>query len=95
MVLQNHSSKVPFTRTALVALSYRCSMARRWLTPMLCFLMVAHKMVEIFLVLQVLFAEDSKVDNICYVVLCPSRKPACSSAMMFSRLWLKPAKDYL
>ena len=51
--------------------------------PVKCLLEVNKDMVEIFLVLQVLFAEDSKVE-ICSVVLCPARKPACSAAMMFS-----------
>ena len=52
--------------------------------PVKCLLEVNKNMVEIFLVLQVLVAEDSKVENIFSIVLCLSRKSACSSAMMFS-----------
>ena len=33
MVVRNHSPKLSFMRTALVALSYRCSMTRARLTP--------------------------------------------------------------
>ena len=43
VVVQNHYPRVSLIRTALVALSYRCSMAWIRLTPMLYFLMVAHK----------------------------------------------------
>ena len=77
---------------------------------MLYFLMVAHKaachtlsnaflksisyMVEIFLVLQVLFAEDSKVEYL----LC--RTVSCSKAGLFFSddilcLWLQSVKDDL
>ena len=51
--------------------------------------------------LLTVMSTDSSVDlqhrilmlNICYVVLCPSRKPAYSSAMMFSASEAK--SDYL
>ena len=43
MVVRNHFPRVPFIWNALVALSYRCYVARTRLTPMLYFLMVAHK----------------------------------------------------
>ena len=109
MIVRNHSPSMPFIRTVLVALSYRCSMTRTRLTPMLYFLMVAHKaachtlsnailktykdMVEIFLVLQVLFAEESKVENL----LCST--VSCSKAGLFFSddlcLWLESVKDDL
>ena len=45
-----------------------------------CLLEVNQDMIEIFLV----FSQRILKLKFCSVLLCPARKPACSSAMMFS-----------
>ena len=64
------------------------------LYPDTCLLEVNKDMVEIFLVLQVLLAEDSKVENL----LCST--VSCSKASLFFSdddlcLWLESVKDDL
>ena len=41
-------------------------------------------MVEVLLVLEILFTEDSQVEDLLCVVFLPAPNPACSSAMIFS-----------
>ena len=61
--------------------------------PVKCLLEVSKDMVKIFLVLQVLFAEDSKEKNFCSTVSC------LKAGLFFSDgglcLWLESVKDDL
>ena len=80
IVVLNHSPVLPFICTALIAFSYRCSVARTRFALILYFRMVAHKaachtlsnaffeiyedMLQILLILKVLFTQDSEVENL-------------------------------
>ena len=49
---------------------------------------VYEDMVEVLLVLEIFLTQMRRL-KICSVVLLPALKPACSSAMIFFRLWLQ------
>ena len=98
-VVRNQYSMLLLKITALVALSYRCSMVRTSLEPMLYFLMIAHKaachtLSKAFLKSMKTwyrlcwcwrcFSQRILRLKICSLVLCPARKLACSSAMISS-----------
>ena len=88
----NQPPVLPLNRSALWALSNRFSMTPMMLALMLYFLIVAHKALchtlsKAFLKSMKAFSRDSadaagiaRRLNICFVVLLPALKPACSSA---------------
>ena len=89
-VVRNQSPMLLLKITALVALSYRCSMVRTSLEPMLYFLMVARMpylikclleiyedMIQALLMLKVFLAKDSKVEDLF------TGAPSCSKTRMF------------
>ena len=62
--------------------------------PVKCLLEVNKDMVEIFLVLQVLFAEDSKIENLlCSTVSCSKAGLFFSDDVLW--LWLESVNDDL
>ena len=98
-VVLNHSPVLPFIWTALIALSYRCSMARTRFALILYFRMVAHK--AACHTLSNAFLKSMKTWykfcwcwryfshrilrlNICSVALLPAMNTACSSAIISS-----------
>ena len=75
-VVQNQSPMLLLKITALVVLSYRCSMVRTSLEPMLYFLMVAHR-AACHILSKVFLTKDSKVEDLF------TGAPSCSKTRLF------------
>ena len=98
-VVQNQSPTLPLKRTALMALSQRCLVTQIRFSLMLYFSMVSHKaacqtLSKAFLKSMMIwyrscwcwryFSQRIRRLKICSVLLLPARRPACSSAVIFS-----------
>ena len=107
-IVLNHSPMLPFVWTALVALSYSCTMVRTRFALILHFRMGAHKaachtlskaffeidedMVQILLVLEVLFTQDSEVEDL-FCGASSGSEPSLFFSNYFFSLGFKPIQD--